>query len=138
MTTLQIGPYRRWSGPDRVEQKERTPIEKFKDFLVRVGDNLGQSLERSVAGVVGTCSATTNLTSPEAMIKLLGEHKQAIFDMLLECALHLPTKTPVYGTIIGLLNLKFPEAGREVCFLLREIVTDTRLLVVCMTTLWWP
>lgn len=38
--------------------------------------------------------------------------------MIFDCVLALPTKTSVYGTLVGLLNTKAPEFGREACVLM--------------------
>eukprot|EP01127_Copromyxa_protea_P014250 TRINITY_DN3931_c0_g1_i1.p2 TRINITY_DN3931_c0_g1~~TRINITY_DN3931_c0_g1_i1.p2 ORF type:complete len:391 (-),score=86.45 TRINITY_DN3931_c0_g1_i1:1397-2569(-) len=97
-------PYnRRYSGGnDRQPPPEKTPLEKVKDLLVRIGDNLASPLERNLAGLA------------EALSKMLAQDLGQIIDILLECALNLPTKTPVYGTLIGLMYTKSPDFGKAI------------------------
>ena len=61
---------------------------------------------------------TRNILTPslEVLAKELDQFKAPLIDILFECALALPTKTSLYGTLIGLLNTKAPEVGKEVYF----------------------
>ena len=43
----------------------------------------------------------------------LGKHKEQILRMMLRCVIELPTKTPVYGTLAGLLNVKNMDFGSD-------------------------
>lgn len=43
----------------------------------------------------------------------LGKHKEQIIRMMLRCVTELPTKTPIYGTLAGLLNVKNMDFGAD-------------------------
>jgi len=49
-----------------------------------------------------------------SLIKDLSKHKDFILDIIFKCVLALPTKTPIYATLISLMNVSQPEIGKEV------------------------
>eukprot|EP00741_Cyanophora_paradoxa_P023530 tig00021589_g22732.t1 len=49
----------------------------------------------------------------EALEGDLAKHQALIFTTILECATYLPTKTPVYGALVGLLNSRQPTFGQR-------------------------
>jgi len=77
-------------------------VDKLKELVVRIGDSIASPLERSVAGLA------------DALGKSLDQFKEPLLNMVFDCVLNLPTKTPVYATLVGLLSTKSPEVGKEV------------------------
>lgn len=53
------------------------------------------------------------LTNPATSWNIF-RNKEQVLDTLFQCVLALPTKTPIYGTMIGLINLTQPDFGLEV------------------------
>eukprot|EP00033_Pygsuia_biforma_P000793 GCRY01000925.1.p1 GENE.GCRY01000925.1~~GCRY01000925.1.p1 ORF type:complete len:901 (+),score=278.07 GCRY01000925.1:95-2797(+) len=45
----------------------------------------------------------------------LTKHNTLIRNTLLQCVVDLPVKSPVYGTLVGLLNKRAPEFGNDFC-----------------------
>lgn len=71
-------------------------------LIVRIGDKSASPLEANLQGLA------------EALEGDLAHHGPQITSMLFSCITQLPVKTPVYGTLVGLINAKNADFGREV------------------------
>lgn len=84
---------------------------QIKNLLVSVGDfhhfhTTKASLEENLEGLAEA------LTSPQN--RMLALHTDFIVSTIVKCAAQLSTQTPIYGTLVGLLNVKEKEFGQKV------------------------
>ncbi|XP_033124010.1 nuclear cap-binding protein subunit 1-like [Anneissia japonica] len=85
---------RRKSVHDEIE-------ERLESLITRVGEKSTSSLESNLEGLAGVLEAD------------VPNYKHKIIDILSICASDLPEKTTVYTTLVGLLNTKNYNCGRE-------------------------
>jgi len=90
------------------------PEEDFKNkltsLIVRIGDKLSDSLASNIDGLAN------------ALLTDISNHNSTIQTILFKCISSLPYKTPIYGTLVGLMNVKNFQFGKEiVCTLIDEI-----------------
>ncbi|XP_071964693.1 nuclear cap-binding protein subunit 1-like [Antedon mediterranea] len=90
------GPFskRRKSVHDEIE-------ERLESLITRVGEKSTSSLESNLEGLAGVLEAD------------VPNYKNKIIDILSVCASDLPEKVTVYTTLVGLLNTKNYNCGRE-------------------------
>eukprot|EP01132_Coremiostelium_polycephalum_P000544 gene544-686_t len=83
---------------------------KLVSLIVRIGDKTSTALESNIDGLAN------------ALLTDINNHNSTIQDTLFKCISSLPFKTPIYGTLVGLINLKNFEFGKEiVCGLVDEL-----------------
>ncbi|KAF2069159.1 hypothetical protein CYY_009519 [Polysphondylium violaceum] len=90
------------------------PEEDFKNkltsLIVRIGDKLSDSLASNIDGLAN------------ALLTDISNHNSTIQTILFKCISSLSYKTPIYGTLVGLMNVKNFQFGKEiVCTLIDEI-----------------
>jgi len=89
------------SSPNPVQRKHEEAEERLKSLIVRVGDKGSTSVESNLEALSHALEAD------------LPKHKISIIDFIIQCTGALPTKTPVYGTLVGLLNARSFDFGRD-------------------------
>ncbi|EAL72257.1 initiation factor eIF-4 gamma middle domain-containing protein [Dictyostelium discoideum AX4] len=90
------------------------PEEDFKSkltsLIVRIGDKATSSLESNIDALAN------------ALLADIPKQSSLIQDILFKCVSSLTYKTPIYATLVGLINVKNSEFGKEVvCRLVDEI-----------------
>ncbi|EGC35563.1 hypothetical protein DICPUDRAFT_55124 [Dictyostelium purpureum] len=85
---------------------------KLTSLIVRIGDKATSSLESNIEALAN------------ALLADIPKHGTLIQDILFKCISQLTYKAPVYGTLVGLINAKNFEFGKEiVCRLVDEILS---------------
>ncbi|GAM22055.1 hypothetical protein SAMD00019534_052300 [Acytostelium subglobosum LB1] len=83
---------------------------KLTSLIVRIGDKSTSALESNIEGLVSV------------LLPDLSKNNANIQTILFKCISQLPYKTPIYATIVGKMNLKNHEFGKEiVCTLVDEL-----------------
>ncbi|EFA80484.1 initiation factor eIF-4 gamma middle domain-containing protein [Heterostelium album PN500] len=83
---------------------------KLTSLIVRIGDKSTTALNSNIEGLVGV------------LLPDLSKNSSTIQNILFKCISQLPYKTPIYATIVGKMNLKNHEFGKEiVCTLVDEL-----------------
>eukprot|EP01121_Diplochlamys_sp_Union-15-3_P016389 TRINITY_DN555_c0_g2_i1.p1 TRINITY_DN555_c0_g2~~TRINITY_DN555_c0_g2_i1.p1 ORF type:complete len:413 (-),score=58.51 TRINITY_DN555_c0_g2_i1:884-2122(-) len=108
------GSSNRYNASRDPRNQEKLP--KVDDLEVRLND---------LIIMIGDDKAINSLDSnidflSRALITDIKTHKNTILDTIFKCVLALPTKTGIYGSLVGLLNLSNKELGKEVVDRVRE------------------
>ncbi|KYR00264.1 initiation factor eIF-4 gamma middle domain-containing protein [Tieghemostelium lacteum] len=83
---------------------------RLTSLIIKIGDKPSSAIESNIDGLVN------------ALLHDITTQKEAIQNILFKCISQLPYKTPIYGTIVGIINAKNAEFGKEVvCRLVDEI-----------------
>jgi len=90
------------SGPQAVVDPIIADRQKVVHFITRLGDKSSASLEDNMRG----CA--------RELQDLMGQHRRLIIETLLKSVIALPTKTPIYGTLTGLLALHDSNFAKDV------------------------
>ncbi|EGG16204.1 initiation factor eIF-4 gamma middle domain-containing protein [Cavenderia fasciculata] len=90
---------------DKPISPEEEAKNKLTSLMVRIGDKVTTTatLESNIEGLVGV------------LLPDLENNRSTIVTILLKCISQLPYKTPIYATIIGKMNQKNPDFGKEIC-----------------------
>eukprot|EP01087_Luapelamoeba_hula_P018471 TRINITY_DN5951_c0_g1_i1.p1 TRINITY_DN5951_c0_g1~~TRINITY_DN5951_c0_g1_i1.p1 ORF type:complete len:819 (-),score=70.52 TRINITY_DN5951_c0_g1_i1:395-2851(-) len=99
--------FRRDGGRSLKRQRcdEREDIEnRLNSLLIRIGDK-SQSTHTLESNLQGLADALEGDVT---------NHRTQILQMLFQCVMQLSLKTPVYGTLVGLMNVKNTDFGNEV------------------------
>eukprot|EP00005_Dracoamoeba_jomungandri_P013753 CAMPEP_0174265190 /NCGR_PEP_ID=MMETSP0439-20130205/25516_1 /TAXON_ID=0 /ORGANISM="Stereomyxa ramosa, Strain Chinc5" /LENGTH=793 /DNA_ID=CAMNT_0015351511 /DNA_START=36 /DNA_END=2417 /DNA_ORIENTATION=- len=75
---------------------------RLNSLIVRIGDKSSSPLENNLQGLA------------DALEGDISTHKKQIVTMIFTCVKLLPVKIPVYGTLVGLLNVKNFDFGKDV------------------------
>ena len=85
------------------DQPDQDLEQRLVNLIVRVGDkNVASQLSSHLEGLASALEGD------------LFHHRTLIIETILDCAQSLHTKSPVYGTLVGLLNLADGTLGREI------------------------
>eukprot|EP00126_Sphaerothecum_destruens_P012927 Sdes_comp22115_c0_seq1m20642 len=87
----------------RIRYEDGNDVEtRLQSLIARVGDTPGSSLERNIEGLA------------QVLIADISKHTELIMHSLLFCSIELPHKTPIYSTLIGLINCQNYDFGEMI------------------------
>ena len=87
----------------RGRQPDEATETRLVNLIVKVGDrDVASQLASHLEGLANALEADLN------------SHRQLIIDTVLDCARSLHSKSTVYGTLVGLLNVADSSIGREI------------------------